>query len=59
MKQSGILLAALLLCTLWLLCASARAEGAASLPLCTTREEVDRYPYRPQHILNGVGEIPG
>ena len=43
MKQSGILLAALLLCTLWLLCASARAEGAASLPLCTTQEEVEAW----------------
>ena len=25
----------------------------------TSREEVDLYPYRPQHILNGVGDIPG
>ena len=26
---------------------------------CTTREDVDDYPYRPTYILNGVGEIPG
>lgn len=26
---------------------------------CTSREEVDLYPYRPNYILNGVGEIPG
>ena len=26
---------------------------------CTTREEVDIYPYRPNYILSGVGEIPG
>ena len=25
---------------------------------CTSREEVDLYPYRPNYILNGVGEIP-
>ena len=24
----------------------------------TNREDIDRYPYRPQHILSGVGEIP-
>ncbi|MGM9556706.1 MAG: HAD-IIA family hydrolase [Oscillospiraceae bacterium] len=24
---------------------------------CTSREEVDNYPYRPNYILNGVGEI--
>jgi NagD protein len=24
----------------------------------TNREDIDRYPYRPQHILAGVGEIP-
>ena len=26
---------------------------------CTSREEVDNYPYRPTYILNGVGEIVG
>lgn len=26
---------------------------------CTSRAEVDKYPYRPTHILGGVGEIPG
>ena len=26
---------------------------------CTTRDDVDDYPYRPTYILNGVGEIPG
>ncbi|MDY3618239.1 HAD-IIA family hydrolase [Agathobaculum sp.] len=26
---------------------------------CTAREEVQNYAYRPHHILNGVGEIPG
>ncbi len=25
----------------------------------TSRKEVDLYPYRPRHILNGVGDIPG
>ena len=24
----------------------------------TNREDIDRYPFRPQHILSGVGEIP-
>ncbi len=24
----------------------------------TTREEMERFPYRPRLILNGVGEIP-
>ncbi len=26
---------------------------------CTSRADVDNYPYRPTFILNGVGEIPG
>lgn len=26
---------------------------------CTTRDEVENYAYRPHHILNGVGDIPG
>ena len=26
---------------------------------CTSRGEVDDYPYRPTYILNGVGDIPG
>ena len=26
---------------------------------CTSRSELDDYPYRPTYILNGVGEIPG
>ena len=26
---------------------------------CTSRADVDSYPYRPTYILNGVGEIPG
>ncbi len=26
---------------------------------CTSREDLDDYPYRPTYILNGVGEIPG
>ncbi|MCF7847928.1 MAG: HAD-IIA family hydrolase [Kiritimatiellales bacterium] len=26
---------------------------------CTAREEVDSYAYSPDHILNGVGDIPG
>lgn len=26
---------------------------------CTSRAEVDDYPYRPTYILSGVGEIPG
>ena len=25
---------------------------------CTAREDVDKYPYRPTHILSGVGDIP-
>ncbi len=25
----------------------------------TSREELDSFPYRPMHILNGVGDIPG
>ena len=26
---------------------------------CTSRADVDNYPYRPTYILNGVGDIPG
>ena len=26
---------------------------------CTTRADVENYAYRPRHILNGVGDIPG
>ena len=26
---------------------------------CTSRSELDDYPYRPTYILNGVGDIPG
>lgn len=26
---------------------------------CTSREDVENYSYRPRHILNGVGDIPG
>ena len=25
----------------------------------TSREDIDRYPYRPRLVLNGVGDIPG
>lgn len=26
---------------------------------CTSRDDVEHYSYRPRHILNGVGDIPG
>ena len=29
------------------------------LPGCTSRTDVNDYPYRPTYILNGVGDIPG
>ncbi|MBQ4062319.1 MAG: HAD family hydrolase [Christensenellaceae bacterium] len=25
----------------------------------TSKEDIDMYPYRPRHVLNGVGDIPG
>jgi NagD protein len=41
--------------------AGVESEIATVLVLsgCTTREQVSNFAYRPDHILNGVGEIPG
>jgi len=37
----------------------AEIETVLVLSGVTTREEIERFAYRPHHILNGVGEIPG
>ena len=34
-------------------------DTALVLSGCTTRADVENYAYRPRHILNGVGDIPG
>ena len=36
-------------------------SGLATVPVlsgCTSRTDVNDYPYRPTYILNGVGDIP-